>query len=303
MTTNKLYNWLLQGDVVIQYQTHRDLMESDLTILNELKTRIQFEGWGKQFLNSGRQLYQPKWINTHYFLFDLKNICISPDIKEIKETLSAIFRYEKGMDGGINPSTSFKQSDVCINGMVLNYATYFGVKEHNLHSIVDFILLQHMNDGGFNCRLNRKGAVHSSLHSTISVIEGIFEYSKNGYKYRLSELQEVEMKSREFILQHRLFKSDKTGEIIDNKMLMLSYPMRWRYDVLRALDYFCRADIPYDPRMEEAIDVIKKQQGADGTWPMQIRYTGDVLFEMEEVGKPSRWNTLRALRILKHFDV
>jgi hypothetical protein len=187
--------------------------------------------------------------------------------------------------------------------MVLNYATYFGVKEHNLHSIVDFILLQHMNDGGFNCRLNRKGAVHSSLHSTISVIEGIFEYSKNGYKYRLSELQEVEMKSREFILQHRLFKSDRTGEIIDNKMLMLSYPMRWRYDVLRALDYFCRADIPYDPRMEEAIDVIKKQQDADGTWPMQIRYTGDVLFEMEEVGKPSRWNTLRALRILKHFDV
>jgi hypothetical protein len=99
MTTNKLYNWLLQGDVVIQYQTHRDLMESDLTILNELKTRIQFEGWGKQFLNSGRQLYQPKWINTHYFLFDIKNICISPDIKEIKETLSAIFKYEKGMDG------------------------------------------------------------------------------------------------------------------------------------------------------------------------------------------------------------
>jgi len=310
MTTNKVINWLLQGDVSIQYQTHKDILESDLTILEALKNRIQYEGWGKQFLtgrhvkvHSGQGFYQPKWINSHYILLDLKNICISPDIKEVKDTLSAIFKYEKGTDGGINPSSFIKQSDVCINGMVLNYASYFGVKEYSLQSIVDFILLQHMKDGGFNCRLNRKGAIHSSLHSTISVIEGILEYSKNGYKYRLSELQEVELQSREFILQHQLFKSDKTGEIIDNRMLMMSYPTRWRYDVLRALDYFWRAEVPYDPRMREAIDVIVKHRSEDGTWPMQVRHAGEVLFELEEVGKPSRWNTLRALRILKYYNV
>ncbi|HBW35026.1 hypothetical protein [Desulfosporosinus sp. BICA1-9] len=307
MTSTKVIDWLLKGDVVIQYQTHRDILESDLNSLKALRTRIQFEGWGKQFLNSlysnghgGQGFYQSKWINKHYALLELKNISIAPDNREIKETLSSIFKYEKGPDGGINPSRTIKQSDVCINGMVLNYASYFGVNQANLHSIIDFILLQHMNDGGFNCRFNRKGAVHSSLHSTISVIEGILEYSKNGYSYRLSELQEAENKSREFILQHRLFKSDKTGEIIDNKMLMFSYPSRWRYDVLRALDYFHLGDVPYDPRMQEAIDLIKMKQSADGTWPMQAKYPGEVHFEMEKVGEPSRWNTLRALRILKN---
>jgi len=309
MNTNKIISWLLQGDVTIQYQTHRDLLESEAKVLNSLKNRIQFEGWGKEFLNGrhikinpGRGFYQPKLINTHYMLLDLKNNCISPDIKEIKDTLSAVFKHEKGPDGAINPSNVIKQSDVCINGMVLNYASYFGVRELNLHSIVDFILSQHMNDGGFNCWLNRKGATHSSLHSTISVIEGILEYAKNGYKYRLSELQEVEIQSREFILQHRLFKSDKTGEIIDNRMLMLCYPTRWRYDVLRALDYFRNADVPYDPRMEEAIEVIKKHQSSDGTWPLQVKNSEEIFFDIEEVGKPSRWNTLRALRILKYFN-
>jgi hypothetical protein len=310
MTANKVVDWLLQGDAVIQYQTHRDILETDPRHTEALKKRIQFEGWGKQFfngrhikINMGRGFYQPKWVNTHYILLDLKNMGISSDIKEIKDTLSAIFRYEKGPDGGINPSNIIKQSDVCINGMVLNYASYFGAKEYYLHSIIDFILLQHMNDGGFNCRLNRKGATHSSLHSTIAVIEGILEYAKNGYTYRLPELQEVERQSREFILQHRLFKSDKTGEIIDTKMLLFSYPLRWRYDVIRALDYFRDAEVPYDPRMQDGIDVLKTQQSMDGTWPMQIRHAGEALFEMEEVGEPSRWNTLRALRIFKYYNV
>ncbi|HBV85772.1 hypothetical protein [Desulfosporosinus sp.] len=309
MTTNKVIDWLLQGDVVIQYQTHRDLLKSDTKVVKALKDRIQFEGWGKQFLNgryikihTGKGFYHPKSTNTHYILLDLKNMGISKNIRVIEDTLGAIFRNEKGSDGGINPSSFIAESDVCINGMVLNYASYFGVRENYLQSIVDFILLQHMNDGGFNCRLNRKGAKHSSLHSTISVIEGILEYSKKGYKYRLSELREVENQSREFILQHKLFKSDRTGEIIDTRMLMLSYPMRWRYDVLRALDYFQSAEVPYDLRMSEAIDVIKKHQSADGTWSMQVRQAGEVFFEIEEVGKPSRWNTLRALRALKYYN-
>lgn len=309
MVTNKVINWLLQGDVVIQYQTHRDLLESDPCVLQALKARIQFEGWGGKFLNSrhpeirsGRRFYQSKSINTHYTLLDLKNFCISPDIKDIKETLKEILKNEKSPDGGINTSNVIKQSDVCINGMVLDYASYFGVKQDMLHSIVDFILLQHMKDGGFNCWLNRKGAKHSSLHSTISVVEGILEYSKNGYTYRLSELQEVEIQAREFILQHRLFRSDTTGEIIDNKMLLMSYPTRWRYDILRALDYFRAADDPYDPRMLEAFEVILEHQSSDGTWPMQVKHTGGLLFEMEEVGEQSRWNTLRALRTLKHYS-
>ena len=277
---------------------------------NHLRDRISKEGWGADFLSFrkdnghwGRKFYQPKWTSTHYTLLDLKNLGIAPTISKVKQTLSMMFKDEKGPDGGINPSGTIKNSDVCLNGMVLNYASYFGVPENDLSSIVDFLLSQHMADGGFNCHSNRKGAVHSSLHSSLSVIEGILEYTMNGYEYRLKELQSVELESREFILQHKLFLSDRTGKIIDKKMLMLSYPSRWRYDILRALDYFQLAGIEYDVRMEEAIAILLKKRKADNKWPLQARHAGQTHFEMEKIGQPSRWNTLRALRVLKHFGL
>jgi hypothetical protein len=158
-----------------------------------------------------------------------------------------------------------------------------------------------MDDGGFNCESNTKGAMHSSVHSTISVLEGIFEYARCGNRYRLKELQESADNARAFLLQHRLFRSDRTGEIIDKRMLMLSYPSRWRYDILRALDYFQFAGISYDPRMQDAIDVLKKKRRKDNKWPVQAKHPGKTHFEMEKTGGPSRWNTLRAMRVLQHF--
>jgi hypothetical protein len=187
--------------------------------------------------------------------------------------------------------------------MFLNYASYFRVEEEALRSIVEFIIDQHMQDGGFNCRANRQGAVHSSLHSTISVLEGIQEYTTNGYVYRSAELEQIADEAREFILQHRLFRSDSTGEIIDKRMLMLSYPSRWRYDILRALDYFQFAGVDYVPRMQDALDVLWKKRRKDNRWPVQAKHPGQTHFEMEKTGGPSRWNTLRSLRVLKHFGL
>jgi len=307
MKKDALISWLLAGDVAIQYQVQRDLLGSDMP---QLRDRIANEGWGLGFLQKrnpnghwGRAYYQPKWISTHYTLLDLRNLCIVSNIPAIRETISISLKNEKGPDGGINPSRTIKQSDVCMNGMFLNFACYFGAGEADLRSIVDFVLSQHMPDGGFNCQYNRSGAVHSSLHSTLSLVEGIREYNLNGYTYRLAELQEAERASREFILQHRLFRSDRTGEIIDQKMLMLSYPSRWRYDILRALDYFRYAGAPYDNRIEDAIEVLLKKRLADERWPLQARHPGQTHFEMEKPGQPSRWNTLRALRVLKHFGI
>ena len=191
---------------------------------------------------------------------------------------------------------------VCINGMFLNYASYFKTPENKLVSIIDFLLSVQMSDGGFNCRSNRSGAVHSSLHSTISVLEGFHEYIENGYKYRLKEIQDIEPMGREFILQHRLYKSDHTGNIIDKRMLMLSSPSRWRYDILRALDYFQQCDVDYDPRMNDAMEVLIKKRRKNGLWPVQARHSGVSHFEMEKTGGPSRWNTLRALRVLKKYQ-
>lgn len=305
MIDEKIMNWLLASDVSIQYQVNRDLLKIDRP---DLKERIGNEGWGAKFLSArkdnghwGLGFYQPKWTSTHYTLLDLKNLSISPNIDSIRETISKIINENKGVDGGINPAGSVKESDVCINGMFLNYAAYFKADADGLKTIIDFIIDQQLPDGGFNCRYNRQGARHSSLHSTISVIEGIHEYSKNGYNYRLDELLRIASQSREFILNHHLFKSDKTGEIIDHRMTMLSYPSRWRYDILRALDYFQLVGHEYDDRMKEALDLLIKKQRKDKKWPVQQKHVGKTHFDMEKTGKPSQWNTLRALRVMKHF--
>ena len=187
--------------------------------------------------------------------------------------------------------------------MVLNYAAYFGMPTAPLQSVVDFLIGVPMPDGGFNCESNQHGAVHSSLHSTISVLEGIGEYLANGYTYRAAELEAIAHQAREFVLQHRLFRSDRTGEIINPSFLMLSYPSRWFYDILRALDYFRSAGAGYDPRMQDALDVLLQKRRKDGSWPLQAKHAGQVHFDMETPGQPSRWNTLRALRVLKHLCV
>ena len=305
MNEEQIIAWLLEGDVSIQYQAQRDLLGIDNL---ELQNCIATEGWGKRFLNArkanghwGRGFYQVKWISSHYSLLDLKNLNIAPTQPEIKKTIDIILREQKSDDGGINPSRQIKESDVCINGMFLDYACYFKADETALHSIVDFIISEQMPDGGFNCHSNRQGAVHSSLHTTLSILEGIYHYTINGYTYRRTELDRMAVEAREFILQHQLYLSDRTGEIIDKRFLMLSYPSRWYYDILRALDYFRAAKIEYDPRMQPALDVLKKKRRADGTWPVQNKLPGQVHFDMEPTGGPSRWNTLRALRVLKLY--
>ncbi len=307
MTYQEIIRWLLEGDVSLLYQVYRDLLGEER---KDLKSRIENEGWGKQLLllrnnngHWGRSFYQPKWTSTHYTLLDLKNLEISNQSNSIKETIQIILKQNKVEDGGIHPIGTTKKSDLCINGMALNYCSYFGADQKDLESVVDLILSLQMTDGGFNCRINRSRAKHSSLHTTISVLEGILEYRKCGYTYRIEELINAEQESQEFVLQHCLFKSDKTGKIIDNRYLKFPYPTRWRYDILRALDYFQFADAEFDKRMKDAIDVLMKKKNKENTWNLWANYPGSVHFQMEKVGKTSRWNTLRALRVLKHFQV
>ncbi len=307
MNKNEIINWLLSGDVSIQYQTYRDLLDQEKP---DLQKKIAVQGWGKQFLSMrnqnghwGQRFYQPKWISTHYTLLDLKNLGIHPDNAKIKNTVDLILDHEKALDGGIDPGGKKRKSDVCINGMVINYASYFKTEAKKLKSLVDTIISQQMADGGFNCCSNRSGAIHSSLHTTISILEGINEYIKNGYKYRMEELLKISKQSEEFILIHRLYKSDKTGEIINKKFLKLTYPCRWYYDILRCLEYFYFAGVNYDERMRDAIDILIQKRGKDGTWTVQAKHPGKVHFEMEKAGKPSRWNTLRVLRVFEHFGI
>ncbi|MCB0805892.1 MAG: hypothetical protein KDC05_08845 [Bacteroidales bacterium] len=303
---SEIINWLLQGDVSIQYQVKRDLLHEDDKALQE---KIAQQGWGAAYLSTrhpdghwGMKFYQPKWTSSHYTLLDLRNLCISPENPPIRQSIRMILENEKGHDGGVNPAGSVNNSDVCINGMALNYACYFKTEEKLLHSVVDFILSQQLSDGGFNCRLNRSGAKHSSLHTTLSTVEGIHEYLQNGYTYRKSELKMACRQAEEFILIHRLFLSDRTGKIIHKDFLRFPWSSRWRYDILRALDYFRHADHPYDERMQPALDVLLKKQNKNGTWNTQAKHPGQEHFETEKAGVPGRMNTLRAMRVLQKYS-
>ena len=308
MDKPELLEWLLKGDVSIQYQVHRDLLGVDR---KDLRERISTEGWGEKFLSKrkpnghwGQRFYQPKWTSTHYTLLDLRNLNMDSGNEKVRETICIVFNENKSADGGIRlgPSTS-AHSDVCVNGMFLNYAAYFNAGERGLQSVVDSILKEKMPDGGFNCRTTRSGATHSSLHTTLSVLEGIVTFLKAGYTYRLGDLENARDSAEEFILLHQLFLSDRTGEIIRKDFLRLSYPGRWRYDILKALDYFQFANTQWDSRMSPALDVLLKKRNKNATWNVQAKHPGKVHFDMEIAGKPSRWNTLRALRVLKHFHI
>lgn len=308
MNEQQIIEWLLEGDVSIQYQVHRDLLGDDR---KDLQDRIANEGWGKQFLSKrnqnghwGRKFYQPKWISTHYTLLDLRNLNLSPKNDIVKEVIQFVLSSGKSEDGGIplGPSTA-KFSDVCVNGMFLNYASYFKTEEHELYSVVDSILSEIMPDGGFNCRTTRSGATHSSLHTTISVLEGLYEFHKSGYTYRMNEIQSAKASAEEFILLHQLFLSDHTGKIINKEFLKMPYPSRWKYNILRALDYFQYAKCKWDKRMELAIRELEKKRNKYSSWNSQAKHPGQTHFEMEKAGKPGRWNTLKALRVLKHYKI
>lgn len=307
MKHQQIIDWLLEGDVSIQYQVYRDLLNIDK---KKLQTRIANEGWGMEILSKrhsnghwGDRFYQPKWISTHYTLLDLRNLNLPSNNEIVKDTIELVLKNDKAEDGGIRLGPgSAQHSDVCVNGMFLNYASYFNTSEIKLQPVIDSILTEVMPDGGFNCRTTRSGAIHSSLHSTISVLEGFTEFQKAGFTYRKKEISEAIKTGIEFILIHRLFLSNRTGQIIDKNFLKLTYPCRWRYDILRAMDYFQFAGIKWDNRMTEALTYLNKKQNDDGSWNVQAAHAGQVHLTMEKAGKPSKWNTLRMLRIKKHFE-
>lgn len=302
-----MIDWLLQGDAAISYQANRDLLDRDAT---DLRAKIATTGWGKAYLDQqnpdrswGLEFYRPKWTCTHYTLLELKNLAVAPDTEAIRQSIDKVLSEFKARDGGIGCARRASKSDVCVNGMFLNYASYFGAPEQALHSVVDFLLAEHMQDGGFNCQSNRAKPHHSSLHSTLSVLEGIVEYAAAGYRHGLPDLLDAAARSREFILQHRFFKSDHTGEIIDGRFLRFPNPPRWRYNILRALDHFQKAAAPHDPRMNDALELVANKRGKSGAWPAYAALPGKVFFAVEKPRGPSRWNTLMALRVLKAYNM
>jgi hypothetical protein len=179
--------------------------------------------------------------------------------------------------------------------MYLTLARYFGYEDARVDTALTWLLANQLTDGGWNCRTVRFGDRHSSFHTTILALEALAESARHEPDRQGISLA-IE-RGRGFLLDHRLYKSHRHGTVVHPAFTKLSFPPRWHYDLLRGLDHLQNTAAPWDDRCRDAIDVVASRRRADGTWPVQNKHAGLVWFDMEKTGGPSRWNTLRALRV------
>jgi hypothetical protein len=289
--------WLLDSDPAIRWQVMRDLIDADASTVKVERARVAREGWGSRLLdlqagdgNWGGGPYSPKWTSTMYTLLLLRHLGVDPADERVRKAIDLV---GERVSLGSKPFFLYS-AEMCMTGMALALGSYFLDRPIDLPQPA-LALERQKRDGGWNCRV---GSERSSFHTTISVLEGILEYEKAmGADAALSEARH---RAHEYLLERRLMYSMTTGELINERWLLMSFPPRWFYDVMRALDYLQDAAVAADPRWEVAIEAILSKRRKDGTWPLQNRHAGRVHFDMEEgSGKPSRWNTLRALRVLR----
>ena len=304
--------WLLEGDPAIRWQVQRDLLGATERSVARERHKVAREGWGERLLakqdpagkwaggtSSDGGLYHPKWISTTYTMLLLRDFGLPASNRQAHKACALLLVQGLQRDGGINYGW-WGVSETCVTGMVLSILSAFEYDDDRLDTVADHLLEQQMPDGGWNCR-RRFGATHSSVHTTISALEGLRYYELHRRR-KVGVVRAAQRRGREFLLVHRLFRSHRTGEVIKPIFIRFSHPPRWHYDILRALDYFQSVNASRDPRLGEAIDIVRSTRGDDGRWPLQNSYKGKTYFEMERVGAPSRWNTLRALRVLKWWD-
>ena len=302
-------DWLLDGDPSVRYQALRDLAGAPARAVARAESAVAREGWGARLLamqdEDGRWasgLYTPKWTSTTYTMLLLRDLGVAATNRQARKACSLLLDRGLYRDGGI--SYGFGGGEHCVTGMVLSILCHFRHDDARLDTLADWLLAQQMVDGGWNCRL-REGATHASVHTTINVLEGLRLYALHRGSLlprRSAQAQEAQRRGREFLLVHRLFRSHRTGAVIKPALLQFSFPPRWYYDVLRALDHFQAAGAPRDERLAEAIDLVRRKRRKDGRWLLENVHRGQTYFALERPGEPSRWNTLRARRVLAWWD-
>jgi hypothetical protein len=300
--------WLLDGDAAIRWQAMRDLKgAADRTVLREQR-RVAAEGWGAQLLQlqdaDGRWsggVYTPKWTSTTYTLLLLRACGLPPGHPQALRACQVLLDAGFWQDGGINfYARRTDRSETCISSMVLALVCWFQVEDDRVDRLAEHVLGRQMADGGWNCRATEGhgGATHGSFHTTISALEALLEYERFRPE-RANAAQEAQVRGREFLLVHRLFKSHRTGEVVKAAMTRLAFPPYWHFDILRGLDYFRASGGVPDERLADALELIERKRTVEGRWLLESVYSGKTFFTMETKGRESRWNTLRALRVLR----
>ena len=305
-------DWLLDSDPAIRWQALRDLTDAPFPVVAAERARVATTGWGARLLAArdadgqwaGGACFPARdrmphedgqpWISTLPVLTELCELGLDPasDVaREMTDLVAAHCRWEydgsRFFDGEVEP---------CINGHALTIGARFGA---DVDGLLARLLADQLDDGGWNCA-TETGSTVASFHSTICVLEGLLEHemATGG----TAESTAARRRGEAYLLERSLLRRRSTGEVVDQAWLAFSFPTRWHYDVLRGLEHFRRADVR-DPRLAEAVDLVRSKRRPDGTWPLENTHPGAVQIRFEDVdGTPSRWNTLRAARVLRWWE-
>ena len=305
--TNDIILWLMDSDPSIRWQVLRDLLGADEKTASTERRRVATEGWGAKLLSYqdasglwGGQLYSNKWLSTTYTLLLLRQMGLLQSNQQAhsgcRELLEGGFRHQ----GGISYSRTGDIIDNGVTGMILALLAYFRYSDQRLDIIVEYLLEQQMADGRWE-PFPGNGNLRYTMDTTLLILDGLHEFEQMD-PHCSNMVTEAQKHGREYLLQNRLYKSIQTGLALDKKITLFSFPPYWHYDILKVLDYFQSCHAERDKRMGDAINLLEGKRNANRSWNLQNRHTGKTYFEMEQVGKPSRWNTLRAFRVLKWWN-
>jgi hypothetical protein len=306
--------WLLTSDPSIRWQVMRDLIGAPDEEIAAERAKVATEGWGARLLalqgadgSWAGTAWNHGWDSTMHVLSLLREMGLDPASEEARRAVDLVrdrVRW-KGWDwdgtwrGWEFDGTPFFAGEVepCINGQVAASGAYFG---QDVQRIIDRLLGEQLSDGGWNCEA-ANGSTRSSFHTTICVLEALLEYELAGGSS--AEVTESRLRGQEYLLERRLLRRRTTGEIVDPAWTHFSFPTWWHYDVLRGLEYLRKAGVTPDERVDEAIRLVESKRDSDGRWPLENQHPGTMAVEVDEgEGRPSRWNTLRALRVLDWYS-
>jgi hypothetical protein len=287
--------WLIEGDPAIRWQVMRDLTDEGPETIAAARVRVATEGWAAELLS--RQSAKGSWPSGQWDLVTLWSLVVLKDLgldPASKQARKMIDRVDKLVFKPLNNRPFLHgETEPCINGRILGVGTYF--REPN-DALAKQLLAEQLEDGGWNCESPKSR--RSSFHTTICVLEGLLEYERAGRKS--PSIIKARKRAEKYLLDRHLFRSLRTGEVIDNRWLRFTYPSFWHYDVLRGLDYFRNAGIKPDSRFDEAIEVVIQRRHQNGRWPLNLLHPESIPLQMEtDIARASRWNTLRALRVLR----